>query len=177
MHLLNHNISAADSSTGTDSNNHPNTSDKTFNTLLTAAQPYESIDMTQQVNNQNLNSNSVPQNCTSSQLNSMLPQNFASTQGIQQEGKKYIIINQQATGRPQATIKSMQPIVLQNMNFNQANQMPQFIAQNNIGGSNLQMGAKKIILIPSNNMNQANFLTQNKQMPNIQGQQSVINSQ
>ena len=71
----------------------------------------------------------------------------------------------------------MQPIVLQNMNFNQANQMPQFIAQNNIGGSNLQMGAKKIILIPSNNMNQANFLTQNKQMPNIQGQQSVINSQ
>ena len=71
----------------------------------------------------------------------------------------------------------MQPIVLQNMNFNQANQMPQFIAQNNIGGSNLQMGAKKIILIPSNNMNQANFLTQNKQMPNIQGQQSIINSQ
>jgi hypothetical protein len=39
------------------------------------------------------------------------------------------------------------------MNFNQANQMPQFVAQNNTGGSNLQMGAKKIILIPTNNMN------------------------
>jgi len=51
MQVVNANISGADSSTGTDSNNQQNASDKTFNTLLTSNQPYDALEINQQANN------------------------------------------------------------------------------------------------------------------------------
>ena len=71
------------------------------------------------------------------QLNSLLPQGFAAnTATCQQEGKKYIIINQPAM-KQQTALKTVQPLVFQNMNFNQANQVPQFVPQNNLAGQSL----------------------------------------
>jgi len=65
--------------------------------------------------------------------------------------------------KAQPALKAIQPVVFQNMNFNQGNQVPQFVPQNHISGQNIQMGAKKIILIPSSNINQQpNLINNNK---------------